>query len=111
MAHMATEGEPMQQPMHGPVVRLGLGVAAPLATVAVAYGLWWISDRLLYVGPLDRAAFGWAVVVPVWAMSPVVAGFVWRRLTPRSTTLAAVTVGLVVSSVAAVLFWLAVAYG
>lgn len=63
---------------------LALGVAASLATVALGYALWSVSDRLLYIGPLDRAAFGWAVVVPVWALAPVAAALAWRRLTPAA---------------------------
>ena len=81
---------------------LALGVLAPLATVALAYGLWFVSDRLLYIAPLDRAAFGWAVVVPVWALAPVAAAFAWRRLTPRGITMAAAALGLIVGGLAAV---------
>lgn len=91
-------------------VRLGLAVAAPLAVVALAYALWWVSDRLLYIGPLDRAAFGWAVVVPVWLCAPVAAGLAWRRLTVRATAVAAVLSGTVISSVSAFMFWQAAAY-
>ena len=91
-------------------VRLGLAVAAPLAVVALAYALWWVSDRLLYVGPLNRAAFGWAVVVPVWLCAPIAAGLAWRRLTVRATAAAAVLSGTVISSVSAFLFWQAAAH-
>lgn len=101
------------EPVGGPTgrlpVRVVLGVAAPLAVAAFAYALWWISDRLLYVGPLDRAALGWAVVIPVWVAAPVAAGFAWHRLTPRSSLLAAVLVGATISAAAAALFWQAVA--
>ncbi len=97
-------------PVPGQAIRLGLGVTAPLAVVVLAYALWWISDRLLYIGPFDRAVFGWAVVVPAWLMAPVVAGLAWRRLTPRDTVLAPAVLAVVVSAVAAVLFWVAVAH-
>jgi hypothetical protein len=90
-------------------VRFALGVAVPLGVVALAYALWWISDRLLYIGPLDRAAFGWAVVIPVWVAAPVIAGFTWRRLPPRASLLAAVVVGAAISGAAAVLLWQSVA--
>lgn len=102
--------DPVGRPTGGPAVRLGLGVAIPLAIIALTYGLWWISDRLLYIGPLDRAAFGWAVVLPAWLSAPIAAGLAWRRLTSRSTLVAAVVLGVVVSSVAAFLFWQAVAH-
>lgn len=85
------------------------GVAVPLALAGLAYLLWWISDRLLYVGPLDRAAFGWVVVVPVWIAAPVAAGFVWRTLDRRSTRVIAALVGTVIAAAAALLLWQAVA--
>lgn len=91
-------------------VRFILGVAVPLAVVSLAYSLWWLSDRLLYIGPLDRAAFGWAVVIPVWITAPIAAAFSWRLLPQRATVLAAVVVGTAIGGVAATLFWRAVAY-
>jgi len=90
--------------------RVLLGVAAPIATAALAYLLWLLGDRLLYVGPLDRATFDWAVVVPVWAVAPVAAAFAWRRLTTRGTLVAAVAVGLIVGGVASALLWSAIAF-
>lgn len=91
-------------------VRFVLGVAAPLAVIGLAYGLWLISDRLLYIGPLDRAAFGWVVVIPVWLCAPIAAGLAWRRLTTRATMAAAIVFGGVVSGLASVLFWQSVAH-
>src|SRR5437773_887043 len=60
-------------PMSG---RFFVGVAVPLALVVLAYFLWQVSDRLLYIGPLDRAAFEWSVVIPIWIGAPVAAGSV-----------------------------------
>jgi hypothetical protein len=91
-------------------VRLAVGIAVPLLIISLSYGLWWISDQLLYIGPLDRAAFGWAVVIPVWAGAPVAAAFAWRRLTRRDLWVAAVAFGLVVSVVSSVLIWQSVAF-
>ena len=90
--------------------RVALGVVIPLAVVALAYGLWSLSDRLLYIGPLDRAAFGWAVVIPVWIGGPVSAAFAWRPLARRDTWIAAAGFGIIVSAVSAVLFWQSVAF-
>ena len=73
----------------------------PLLVVAVAFVLWWISDRLLYVGPLDRATFGWAVVVPLWAAAPTFAGFSWRRSAAGARTRFATLGGVAVGGVAA----------
>jgi hypothetical protein len=102
--------EPIDSRSGGLPGRLALGIAVPLALVALAYALWWVSDRLLYIGPLDRATFGWAVVVPVWLAAPVAAGFAWRGLASRARNIAALLVGAVVAGVAAVLFWQSVAY-
>lgn len=85
-------------------------VAVPLALAGLAYLLWWISDRLLYVGPLDRAAFGWVVVIPTWIAAPVAAGFVWRTLDRRTTRVIAALVGTVIAAAAALLLWQAVAF-
>jgi hypothetical protein len=87
-----------------------IAVATPLASVALAYALWWISDRLIYIGPLDRAKFGWLVVVPVWALTPLVAAFAWRPLNTRQSAGAAGIVGLVITASAAVRLWLAAAF-
>ncbi len=67
-----------------------------------------MGDRLLYIGPLDRAAFGWLVVIPVWCLTPILAALVWRSLNPRQAVGVAVVVGLAVSATAAALTWLSV---
>lgn len=85
--------------------RFAVGVVVPLGIVGLAYVLWWISDRLVNIGPLDRAAFGWVVVMPVWLSAPIVAGLRWQRLSSRRALLAALAVGGVVGVVAAILFW------
>ena len=43
-----------------------LAVVIPISLMGVALALWWISDKLMTVGPFDRAAFGWVFVVPIW---------------------------------------------
>jgi hypothetical protein len=45
-----------------------LGVAPSLLVLAVA--VWFVSDRLVTIGPFDRAKIGWAVVVPLLALAP-----------------------------------------
>lgn len=86
------------------------GAAVPLSLVGLAYVLWWASDRLLSVGPLDRAAFGWVVVVPLWIAAPVATGFVWRRLDWGTTLVTAALVGTVIAGAAALFLWQAVAF-
>lgn len=93
-----------------PSPRIVVGAVVPLAVAGFAYLLWWISDRLLYVGPLDRAAFGWVVVIPTWIGAPVAAGFVWRSLDQRTTLAVAALVGTVIAVVAALLLWQAIGF-
>lgn len=87
-----------------------LAVGAPLAVVGAAVGLWVISDRLPFIGPLDRATFGWSVVVPLWAVAPIAAAIAWRRLSPRTLRLAAAACGLVVGVPVSILLWQAAAF-
>jgi hypothetical protein len=87
-----------------------VAVALPLVVLGLAYVLWRISDRLLWIGPFDRAAFGWSFVIPLWLAAPVVTGFVWRRMPDRVVALAAVTITFVLAAVSAWLFWKAVAF-
>lgn len=96
------------RPDRSPRFWLGLGV--PLAVAVAAYVLWFISDRLVVIGPLDRAAFGWAVVIPVWLAVPVVGAFIWQPLTLQAARVAAIGVGLAITVVASVLFWESVAF-
>ena len=107
MAMDARRGGSAASPMSG---RFLAGVVVPLALVVLAYVLWWLSDRLLYIGPLDRAAFGWSVVIPVWLAAPVVAGFAWSGLTRVGRDVAAALVGTVIGITATVLLWRAIAF-
>jgi hypothetical protein len=52
--------------------------AGPLLVLA-AIGVWHVSDRLIFVGPFDRAQVGWAVVMPLLALAPGVAGLAEGR--------------------------------
>jgi hypothetical protein len=71
-------------------------VITPLAVLVLAFVLWMISDRLLYVGPFDRAQFGWLVVVPLLAAAPAIAGLAWQGMSNRRLLIAGVAVtGLV----------------
>jgi hypothetical protein len=84
-------------------------VLGPIVLIAMAYVLWWISDQLLIIGPLDRAQFGGLFVVPTFLAAPVVAALAWARLPERKAVVAAGLVALVLGVVAAFLFWRSVA--
>src|SRR5207244_6674206 len=45
-----------------------LGVAPLLLLLGLA--IWFVSGRLVTIGPFDRAKIGWAVVVPLLALAP-----------------------------------------
>jgi hypothetical protein len=106
---MTTAGAAEDSGRRLPVRRL-LAVAAPLIVVGIAAVLWLISDRLLFVGPLDRATFGWSVVIPLWAAAPLAAGFGWQYLPSRARRLAAVVCGLVVGAPLAFVMWQGTAF-
>jgi hypothetical protein len=88
-----------------PVATRGLAHSAPLivaspVVLGVAWVLWAVSDRLLWIGPLDRAAFGWLVVLPLLVLTTPVAADTWDGLDRRGRIAAGLALG---ASVAAVL--------
>ncbi len=85
-------------------------VLGPFAVTALAAGLWWLSDRLGGIGPLDRATFGWFIVIPVWFAAPVVAGFVWRGLGRREIAATAAVLATLEGAMVAAWFWNAAAF-
>ena len=54
-------------------------VAPSLLLLAVA--IWFASDRLIVIGPFDRATIGWAVVLPLLAIAPGAAALAWSSST------------------------------
>lgn len=78
--------------------------------LALAYALWAISDRLLQIGPFDRAAFGWIFVAPLSWLAPGVAGLAWASMPPKRQWIAAILVGATVALVSAVLLANAIDY-
>jgi hypothetical protein len=105
-----TSVDPTVDVPSGRAVGSPLLLGTPLAVVGLAIALWLISDRLIYVGPLDRATFGWSVVVPLWAAAPFAAAIAWQRLSTRTRRLASVACGLVVGLPVSVLLWHAAAF-
>ncbi len=74
-----------------------------MALLTLAYALWTISDRLLQIGPFDRAAFGWIFVMPISWLAPGIAGLAWSGMPTARRRLAAIIVGGTVAVVAGVL--------
>ena len=74
---------------------------APLLVVA-GIALIQISNELLYIGPLDRAAFGWSVPIPMILLAPATAGVVarWTGEGIARAALVATAIGLGVFLVA-----------
>ena len=106
-----TEGSPsIGSDTSGPGDRLAPVIALPLFVGALAYGLWMLSDGLGYIGPLDKATFGWSVVIPVWLATPLVAALTWRSLSDAGRDRAALVIGAVVAAAATFLLFEAVAY-
>jgi hypothetical protein len=58
----------MGEPARGSHSLVALGVAPLLLLLALA--TWFVSDRLVVIGPFDRATIGWGVVVPLLMMAP-----------------------------------------
>lgn len=82
-------------------ISLAIAVVVPLALLGAAYAAWAISDQLGHIGPLDKAKFGWLVVIPLFAVTPIATGFAWRSLGARATAFAVISVALVVGAVVA----------
>ena len=85
-------------------------IAIPLVVLGLAFLLWKISDRLLVIGPFDRATFGWLVVIPLWLAAPIVAGVAWRSMPDGVVHVAAVVVGLALAVASGWLFRKAIAF-
>ena len=103
-------GAPSTARSRHPRVPLIIGVVAPLAFAGLAYALFLLSDRLGGIGPLDRAAFGWSITMPLWVAAPVIGGFTWARLPRLEALLVAMIAGVLAGGVAAVLLWQSIAF-
>lgn len=69
--------------------------------------VWVVSDRLVIIGPFDRAQIGWAIVVPLFAIAPGMAALAEGRTGERALARFVVT-GLSVVSALFVLITLAI---
>jgi hypothetical protein len=82
-----------------------LRIGLPFLAVLIVFGLWSLSDQLIFIGPLDRATFGWGVVIPLWLLLPVAAAAAWSGLDDRPRTGAAVLLGVAVFGSGMAWFW------
>jgi hypothetical protein len=57
-----------------------LVATAPLALFALVIVIWVAIDRLVVIGPFDRAQLGWAVAVPLTVAVPVLGAWAGDRL-------------------------------
>jgi hypothetical protein len=83
----------------------GLTVAAPFVLTILIYGAGVVFDRLVQIGPFDRAQLGWPTLGPMAIALPTVVAWSGRRLYPplgRLITLgvAALAAGLIVVPIA-----------
>jgi hypothetical protein len=88
----------------------GVAIAAPLAILSGAYALSSISDQIGGVGPLDRAAFGWLVVIPLVSFAPAAGGLASSNLSSSARVFVAAAVAAVISLVAAALLFNSMAH-
>jgi hypothetical protein len=65
------------------------------ALVVLGLVLLKVSDVLLYIGPLDRAAFGWLIPVPMLLLAPGTIGVAARRSGPTAARRVALVTGLI----------------
>lgn len=55
------------------------------ALLVLGVALLFVSDAVLYIGPFDRAAFGWTFCVPLLAIAPAASGLAGRWSSPTVT--------------------------
>ena len=80
-------------------------ITVPLALIAAAFFLWWLSNQLVVIGPLDRATFGWLVLVPMLASVPIIGGIFLAQTPLRAHWPVATLVGAVAGFAVAFLFY------
>lgn len=85
-------------------------VAIPLAVLAVAFALWWLTDQLVRNGVIDRMPLGYIFILPLIA-GPTVAALAWRRLEPEDAVVAAGLMAAPLGVAAGAFFAFAVAAG
>lgn len=86
-------------------LRVTVAITVPLALIACAFFLWWLSNQLVVIGPLDRATFTWLVVVPILASVPIIGGICLARTQRRAQWPVATLVGAVAGFAVAFLFY------
>jgi hypothetical protein len=78
--------------------------AVPVIVAGIAFALWQTSDRLLFIGPIDRGTFAAFLVIPLWAIAPGFAS-AWRDFSLEDVDRLAAAAGLVVGVAIAIFMW------
>jgi hypothetical protein len=71
-----------------PIAATSLALLAGPALFATGVVLGFVSNAMIWIGPIDRATFGWAVVVPMCLVAPVLSGLAARRVGEQAALLA-----------------------
>lgn len=90
--------------------QLVVALVVPLAGAGLTYLLWSISDRLVVIGPFDRATFGWAFVIPTWIGSSIVTGWLWSFHSGRTAIALAAALFAVLALIVATMFWVGIVW-
>ena len=76
-------------------------VVAP-SLLVLALAIWFVSDRLVVIGPFDRATIGWAVVLPLLAIAPGAAALAGSGSTSQGLARFVVAVTSIVTGIVVV---------
>jgi hypothetical protein len=77
--------------------RIDWRLAIGPALVVVGLTLLKVSDELVFIGPFDRAQFGWAVPIPLLMLAPAAIGLAARTSGVEAARAAATVTGLILS--------------
>jgi len=75
--------------------RIDWRLAIGPALVVVGLTLLKVSDELVFIGPFDRAQFGWAVPIPLLMLAPAAIGLAARTSGVEAARAAATVTGLI----------------
>jgi hypothetical protein len=86
----------------GPRAAARVWLLAGPVVFAIGVVLAAVSNALIWIGPIDRATFGWAIVVPMCLAAPVISGLAARWTGERAALVAS---WIAAASIAAFFIW------